>query len=258
MSLRATPAYDFANVLFAGPCNRSCPWCIGKQLPAYVNENNLDVFPPRGLDAWAACVDAHAIREVVFTGTVSDPQLYRHEKRLLEHLRARLHADTRFSVHTNGVVALKKLETFNAYDRACISFPSFEPDTYQRMMGSRAVPDLAALVRAATIPVKVSCVLDTPNVGEVDAFLAQCAAIGVKRVVLRTLFGDTRMFPVLSGKTPTRWFKGNPVFDLDGLEVTLWNFDDTRCQSVNLFPDGTVGTSYLLTETAQLSKRRTA
>ena len=116
-------SYDFANVLFAGPCNRFCPWCIGKQLPDSANVDNLDLYPPRGLESFMACVNEHHIREIVFTGTISDPQLYRHELRLLTQLRERLHADARFSVHTNGVLALKKLEAFNAYDRACISFP---------------------------------------------------------------------------------------------------------------------------------------
>ena len=249
-----TASYDFANVLFAGPCNRFCPWCIGQQLPASASVDNLDLFPPRGLDAFIDCVNEHHIREIVFTGTVSDPQLYHHELRLLEHLRERLHSDARFSVHTNGVLALKKLETFNAYDRACISFPSFEPETYSQMMGSRRVPDLAAIVRRARIPVKVSCVIDAPNAGEIDAFIARCAAIGVRRAVVRRLFGDTRAWPVLTAQTPARCFKGNPVYDLNGIEVTVWDFDDTQCRSVNLFPDGTLGTSYLLTETAQMRR----
>ena len=37
---------DFANILFAGPCNRWCPDCIGHHLPARVNRSNLEQFPP--------------------------------------------------------------------------------------------------------------------------------------------------------------------------------------------------------------------
>ncbi len=251
-----TSPYDFANVLFAGPCNRFCPWCIGERLPASANVDNLDLFPPRGIDALIETVNAHRIPEIVFTGTISDPQLYRHEARLLALLRERMHTGARFSVHTNGVRALRKLAEFNAYDRACVSFPSFVPDTYAQMMGVRSVPDLAAIVAAARIPVKVSCVIDTPNAHEIDAFLAQCHAIGVRRVVLRRLYGERREWRVLEGRAPVRHFKGNPVYDFDGMEVTYWNFDDTECRSVNLFADGTLGTSYLLTETVQLGLSR--
>lgn len=244
--------YDFANVLFAGPCNRACPWCIGKQLPARVNEGNLDVFPPRGIDAFVGAVNEHRVREIVFTGTTTDPQLYRHEAELLAFLRERLHPDARFSVHTNGALAVAKMRTLNLYDRACVSFPSFRPETYEKMMGSRRVPDLARIVREAYIPVKVSCVIDEHNVAELDAFVAQCQRIGVRRVVLRRLYGETRNW-VLPDWPVVGSFKGNPVMRHDGMEITYWDFDDSRCTSLNLFPDGTLGTSYLLTETPELA-----
>jgi len=251
-------AYDFANVLFAGPCNRACPWCIGKQLPDEANVDNLDLFPPRGIEALIQTVNADAIPEVVLTGTISDPQLYRHESDLVALLRARLHSGARLSLHTNGVLALRKMSVLDQYDRACISFPSFAPPTYERMMGSRHVPDLARIVSTAKIPIKVSCVIDDPNEHELDAFLAECVRIGVRRVVLRKLFGETRTRPkptMLEARTKVRTFKGNPVYDVDGMEVTLWDFEDARCRSVNLFPDGTLGTAYRLTETVELLRR---
>lgn len=242
--------YDFANVLFAGPCNRACPWCIGKLLPARVNEGNLDTFPPRGLDAFVAAVNEHRVREIVFTGTTTDPQLYRHEAALLALLRERLHADARFSVHTNGVLAVAKMDVLNRYDRVCISFPSFRPETYEKLMGSRRVPDLARIVREARIPVKVSCVVNEHNVHELAEFADECRRIGVRRLVLRRLYGETRQW-TLPPWPVTGSFKGNPVMDANGLEVTYWDFDDSRCTSLNLFPNGTLGTSYLLTETPE-------
>ncbi len=244
--------YDFANVLFAGPCNRACPFCIGRLVPARANAPNLGLFPPRGLDRFVDEVNRHRVREVVFTGTTSDPQLYRHERRLIDLLRERLHAGARLSVHTNGVRALRRIDVFNAYDRACISFPSFRPATYAKMMGSRRVPDLAAILAAARIPVKVSCVVNEHNVGEIDAFLAECRRIGVRRVVVRRLYGETREWDILRGLPVVGSFRGNPVMSCGGMEVTYWDFDESRCRSLNLFADGTLGTSYLLTETEEL------
>jgi MoaA/NifB/PqqE/SkfB family radical SAM enzyme len=244
---------DFANILFAGPCNRTCPFCIGKLMPDRVNVDNLDVFPLRGLDGFVEEVNGQRIEQIVMTGTVTDPQLYRHEERLLALLRERLHEGARFSVHTNGVLALRKWEAFNAYDRACISFPSFEPATYEKLMGSRRVPDLAAIVARARIPVKVSCVVNDENLRDVDSFLARCRAIGVRRVVLRKLYGETRELEVLRGVPVRAWFRGNPVVDVDGMEVTWWDFDRTAMSSLNLFADGTLGTSYLIARTPELA-----
>jgi MoaA/NifB/PqqE/SkfB family radical SAM enzyme len=244
--------YDFANILFAGPCNRACPWCIGKLLPASANADNLRAYPPVGIERFIEAVNRERICQIVFTGTISDPQLYRHEARLLALLRERLHAAARFSVHTNGVLALKKIDVFNRYDRACISFPSFNAATYERLMGSRQVPDLAGIVRAARIPVKVSCVVNEHNVEEVDDFIAECHRIGIRRLVFRKLYGDTRRWNILQGLPVANMFKGNPVMDYRGMEITSWDFDLSECQSINLFPDGTLGSSYLLTQTPEL------
>jgi len=246
--------FDFANILFAGPCNRFCPWCIGKRLPARVSPSNLDLWPPRNLDGFVEMVNRERVPEVVFTGTVTDPHLYRYEGRLIEELRRRLHPRARISVHTNGALSLKKLSVFNLYDRAAISFPSFEPGIYEKLMGSRRVPDLAGILERAAIPVKVSAVVNEHNEGGIEKFLARCRRIGVRRLVLRRLFGDHTPWPSWEGLRPAGEYRGNPVMDFSGMEVTLWSFEAATCRSLNLFADGTLGTSYLLTETPELRR----
>jgi len=249
--------FDFANILFAGPCNRACPWCIGKRLPVEANRSNLDLWPLRNLEGFIARVNEEKVREIVFTGTVSDPHLYRYEGELIEELRRRLHPEARISIHTNGVLSLKKLSVFNLYDRAAISFPSFEPGIYEKLMGSRHVPDLARILERAAVPVKVSAVVTEHNEPGVERFLERCRGTGVRRLVLRRLFGeggDARPWPVFAGLRLTGQYRGNPVMDFSGMEVTLWSFEASTCRSLNLFADGTLGTSYLLTETPELKR----
>ena len=240
--------YDFANLLFAGPCNRRCPFCIGKQVPAWANRPNLDVFPPRGIEAFVAAVNQHRIPAIVFTGTTSDPQLYRHEGELLAYLRARLHPAARFAVHTNGAHTLDRLAIFNRYDSASLSLPTLDPDIYRKMMGSRDVPDLPTILEAARIPIKISAVVSEHNLRDLRSFMERCRALGVRRFVVRRLFGDPRRWPVLPELAPVRFHRNNPVYDLGGMEVTVWNFDQASSRSINLFADGTLGSEYLLTE----------
>ena len=78
---------DFANILFAGPCNRRCPDCIGQQLPAKVNRSNLDEFPPQNITGFIQTVNRLDIRRIIFTATNTDPQLYCCEIALLDMLR---------------------------------------------------------------------------------------------------------------------------------------------------------------------------
>jgi molybdenum cofactor biosynthesis enzyme MoaA len=245
MSKWSKRTYDFANILFAGPCNLRCPYCIGKQVDPALNRDNLDEFPLRNLDVFATLLRHHRVRQVILTGTTTDPQLYRYEARLVRWLREQL-PQVRLSLHTNGQLALAKIDVVNLYDRVSLSLPSFEPDTYEKMTGSRRVPDLAAIVQSARVPVKVSCVIDEHNAGQADVFLARCREIGVRRVVLRQLYGDHRRWDLLSHRSPVRTYCDNPVYDCDGMEVTWWDFCRTASTSLNLFSDGTISGEYLL------------
>jgi MoaA/NifB/PqqE/SkfB family radical SAM enzyme len=246
---RRISQYDFANILFAGPCNARCPFCIGRQIDPRLSVNNLREFPLRNLDRFIELILAHAIKQVVFTGTTTDPQLYRYEARLLDYLRRQLPGDTQYSLHTNGRLALQKLDTFNLYDRACISFPTFSPITYFKMMGVRGVPDLAHIVSRAQIPVKISCVVNECNRHELPDFLERCQAIGIQRLVVRQLYGDPHALPVIAGLVWRSSYRGNPIYDYRGMIVTLWNFDQCDCRSLNLFSDGTISADYLLAKT---------
>ena len=143
--------FDFANILFAGPCNLRCPYCIGRQVDPALNRDNLDEFPPRNLDAFVALLQHHRVRQIILTGTTTDPQLYRHEARLIRRLREQL-PQARLSLHTNGQLALEKMDLFNTYDRESLSFPTFDPDVYEKMTGARRGPELATIVQAARVP----------------------------------------------------------------------------------------------------------
>ena len=246
-----SPSFDFANLLFAGPCNARCPACIGRQLDPRLSLGNLEEYPPRNLDAWLALIWRHAIRQVAFTGTTTDPQMYRHEERLLAELRARLPAETQFSLHTNGRLARRKWAVFNQYDRVCLSLPSFEPATYRQMMGVPQPPDLARLLAAARVPLKVSCLVDEPNRSEIPAYLRRCAALGLKRLALRKRYGERRRWqelldwPALELQ-PCGEYRGNPVYTHQGLEVTLWDFEQSQSTAINLFSSGLISSEYLL------------
>ena len=83
-------SFDFANILFGGPCNQRCPYCVGRQLPPHLTRNNLGEYPPRNLETFAALLDRHHVKQLVLSGTNTDPQLYRDEERLIQWLRERL------------------------------------------------------------------------------------------------------------------------------------------------------------------------
>jgi hypothetical protein len=90
-------------------------------------------------------------------------------------------------------------------------------------------------------------VIDEHNAGQLDAFLARCREIGIRRAVLRQLYGDARRWPPPAGLRLVGAYRHNPVYDYAGMEVTYWHFDATTSTSLNLFSDGTISDEYLLT-----------
>lgn len=243
--------YDFANILFSGRCNARCPFCIGRQVDPRLNEDTLGRFPPRNLDRLVEMIWQHQIRQVILTGTNTDPQLYQHEERLLRLLREQIPPGTQLVLHTNGRLALHKMGIFNQYDRASVSFPSFNLDTYRRMMGVSNPPDLREILRQASIPVKISCVVCDANAGEITSFLGICRRLGIQRLVLRKLYGEQRTWEeLLPGELRLKRvqeYRGNPVFSDQGMEVTFWAFEQTESTSINLFSNGLISGQYLLT-----------
>ena len=78
MNICHDTSYDFANVLFSGKCNAQCPYCIGDHLNTkYVS--NLNMYPLPGIEALISAVKEYKIPEIIFTGTTTDPLLYRHQ-----------------------------------------------------------------------------------------------------------------------------------------------------------------------------------
>ncbi len=245
--------YDFANILFSGPCNLRCPYCIGHNQKLQAMPENLSQFPLAGLDEFVTQLNRHGVRQISLSGTNTDPQLYQHESKLLDYLRVRI-PDVKISLHTNGQLALGKIAVFNHYDRAAISFPSFESETYRQMTGSTHILDLASLVNAAAIPLKISTIVTEHNIEELSRILEGCGELGITRMVLRKLYGETREWNLFAGHQPVRYFGGNPVYELDGMEVTLWDFSASTVQCLNLFSDGSISPEYELTKQHNRSK----
>lgn len=243
----------FANILFAGTCNAFCPDCIGKQVDPRLNQDNLTLWPLKNLDTFLAQLQEKEITEISLTWTITDPLLYKYQEELLTCLRDNIPGG-KISLHTNARLLPKKIDTFNLYDRAAISIPSFHEDIYSILMGTWWIPDIEKILRLSKVPVKISTLITDYNRHDILDFIETCYQKWVKRLVLRKLFGEQRSLYELIDITPiqmslVKHFMNNPVFDYKGMEVTLREFESTENECLNLFADGTISEKYLLTET---------
>lgn len=235
----------FANILLSGPCNLACPLCIGGQVGSDARLNNLQRWPLLGLERFASLLIERGVREISLTGIDTEPMLYRHLLRLVGWLRSAV-PGSRVSLHTNGTLILRQPGVFNSFDRATVSVPSLDPLTCRALTGSAEVLDIERIAAVAAIPIKVSTLVTRDNIAGVPELMARCRSLGIRRMVLRRPWQDRSPPPLLPGQQPTRWFAGNPVFDMGGLEVTVWDFHKTRLPCVNLHADGAIDADYEL------------
>jgi len=185
--------------------------------------------------------------KVIFTGTRTDPQIYKYEEKLIALLREQIgNPSLHISLHTNGVLAAAKMNVFNQYDSCTISLNSFNPATYHKLHGTKVMPDLQYITENSNIPIKLSCVVTEDNHAEVHDYIQQAKQYGIKRIAFRYVFGTERRWDLFPQMIPTRYHCSNPVYDIDGVQVTHWIFDNTSGKSINLFSDGTISEEYLL------------
>ncbi|CAF0742245.1 unnamed protein product [Adineta steineri] len=240
--------FEFGNILFSGPCNQKCPFCIGHQL--LKTPNNLRKEKLENLDKFISLIEQSKTSKIILTGTRTDPQLYKYEDKLIERLRHDL-PNVHLSIHTNGLLAIPKMKTFRQYDSCTMSINSFQPETYRKLHGVKQMPNLKTIIKeASNVPIKLSCVLTEDNIHQVEEYLHIVKELGIKRVALRHICGDSRRWPIqaFQNKQPIKYHQSNPVYDFDGLQVTHWIFDSTSGRSLNLFSDGTLSDEYLLTK----------
>ena len=235
--------YDYANILFTGRCNLRCYECIGTHPALRGLPHNTALFPPKNVDALIDAVNRHNIPDLAFTGTNVDPQLYEHEKELIDYIRSRLTSNTKLSLHTNGLRAFAKIDIFNSYDKASISLPSFDRETFAQVTGSTQMPDIDRIVREARIPLKLSMLMTPHNLDQIPTYVQRAAALGIKRVVVRKLKGHDAEYPLermepFSSRKPAKAIFGWPVYNIDGVEVTVCGFDTSSARGLFLFSDG--------------------
>jgi len=233
----------FANILLAGRCNLRCPACIGRRLAAA--PASMERFPLPGLERFLRVVRRLGIEEIALTGIDAEPQLYPFEAELQDAVRAGA-PRARLSLHTNGTLLLRRLALVHRYDRVCVSYPSFDPETYRRRTGGGRPYSLRPVLERVRIPLKISTLLDDENLAEVPVLLRRCRDLGVRRLVLRCRDGWSSPADLLAALPRRGSFGGNPVHDFEGMEVTLWDFQRADLGCLNLFSDGRLGSEYRL------------
>ena len=229
---------QYASILAGGVCSAGCYFCLG----AAVRGHESAHCGP----AWDCFIEAAASRVrpyLSLSGVSSDPTLLPQAEVIVEAARR---AGFVVALHTNGMADRPAL--YEAADRLTISCHSFAPAAFGAIM-NRPPASLAAVCRtlAAHGPsgrVKLSATYLPENAAEISSgrWFTAGQAFGVHRFVVRRRAGDFAAPELPARARPSGDFAGCPVFELDGAQVTVWDYAvaNQRLPALLYWPDGRV------------------
>jgi len=186
-------------------------------------------------------VNTNKIRYISISGVHGDPCQANNINNLIEYIRDN-NKNLTISLHTNALHP-QSTEIINQCDKATITYPSFIPYVYKDIMRVPYFFDIKKSIKKYKTPIKLSMLLpSTCTPALLDHYIYSCRGIGVKRIVLRQIMGEEPlMFPYRMLKPYyARNFKNNKVYDVDGVEVTIWDWEKTSITGLYLMPNGKI------------------
>lgn len=256
-------AHWFGNFHYTGNCNRSCYFCIGQHMMGLDSLNNLHQWPLPGLDEFIQALCAKGINEVNVTGSNTDPLLATNLEKLKVYLAERI-PNLMFGCRTNGIAITSHPNRWQLFDKASISITSLNNSIYRKTMGNGLPPNLEKIkslcdsdVGPSWDKVKINIVLCPELLYEQDILrtINELNQLGIARINLREPYGQPEIgsrFIELLDEHPDFYRKddvlGNECWDYYGTEIVRWNIHFTEVESVNLYANGVVSTTYPVTQ----------
>lgn len=256
-------AHWFSNIHYSAKCNRSCYFCIGQHMMGLDSLNNLHQWPLPGLDEFVQQLIAKSIREVNVTGTNTDPLLATNLDRLKAYLSERI-PNLLFGCRTNGIAIFSHPSRWVLFNKASISLTSLNNSIYRKTMGNGRPPNLSKIkelcnsgIGPSWDKIKINIVLCPELLEDKDILytISHLNNLGITRINLREPYGQPEIgfrFQELIEKDRQFWklgmVLGNPCWDYYNTKVVLWDIHTTEVESINLYANGVVSTTYPITK----------
>lgn len=265
--------YSFCNINLLGKCNVDCYFCLGHDLETeFAKYNNLQTHYTHwdNWDGFLSKLTQSGVPQVYITGQNTDALLYKYLDELIYDLKSR---GVAVGIRTNGLLAIKRMDTINACttvwgDAVSYSIHTLDLATQRRIWKTPIVPDWSRILSKTTVPYRVAFVVNRHNWHELDRVANFVAESGAKYMQVRKICTDTR-YPeleedmVLFERLRESWrdryslkhmFETSEVFDYHGLEVSFWSTVGTTVNSFNYFSNGVLSDEYYIIEGYAMQK----
>lgn len=255
--------YTFANINLLGKCNADCFFCLGKDIDDLLRKHDQTKVHFRdwvNFELFLLACAKNNITKIYITGQNTDSLCYKYLGEIIDYIQ-----DRGFTVglRTNAKLAIKKESIIRkCKDEIGYSINSLTKDGSKKILGWNSVPDFEKILSRKNDNTRVSIVACRENIGEIFDIIALAKKYNCRYVQIRRISTDTRFellkddiaayyefYDEIKSKYPlVRTFETAQIFDVDGIEVCLWETVSTTVNSINYFTDGTLSGEYFVVE----------
>jgi MoaA/NifB/PqqE/SkfB family radical SAM enzyme len=262
---RDRDGYTFANINLLGRCNADCYFCLGKDIAdclAGKYQLNVHFSEWANFDTFLKRCQTEGIEKLYMTGQTADGLQYRFLYDLICYLQ--IVWGFKVGVRTNGYLALAKMvEIQTMQEEIGYSIHTLDPETNEKIMGRRDIPDWDRIIPESGDNVRVAIVLNRYNIHEFDDLVRYISKFpNVRYIQVRRISTDTRedllardieefeqfYEEFLQEHSQQDSFQLAQGFRLHGKPVYFWRTVETSANSLNYFTDGTVSDEYFIVE----------
>ena len=253
---------DYGEILFVGPCNFKCFYCLGHEMAESAKEVrmlNTHFYEWNNFNEWLTFLKDHNAPKIYLSSTNSEPLMYKYLDELIDFLQ-----DThgfKVGIRTNASLGTELCNKLNG--SVSLSLQSLNPETFKKITGVDLNFDfMQNLDSIKNKSVRVTIVVNRYNYKEVFDMIHQLKGHNVKYIQLRQCYKyydtditeDVNVFNYVINKLEGYKHIGNfnesEIYDVDGQEVSVWRtvFKKSSIRSSNFFTNGLITGNNLLVE----------
>lgn len=261
-----------------GKCNLKCFFCIGNELKniseqvgkniTKISQLNVPFKEWKNFDRFLKDTKDIGIEKLYLTGMNTDPALYKYLPELIKYLKEQ---GFKVGIRTNGYYYPKQMPEVLSSLNSGISYSihSVNPDINRKIIGTSKMPAWDIIIPKSGENCRVATVVNRYNEDDILNTIKYLSKFpNVKYIQLRSICSDiekerytldTQAFENLKNKIAKNFskvkdYKGYPVYNIYGKEVSFWDPLQVTINSTNYFTDGTISNSYFVTEGYSKSK----
>lgn len=250
----------FGNINLLGKCNLKCFFCLGNEINNKDDYLKLHFSKWKDFNKYLDLLKKDNINKIYLTGCNTDPLLYKYLDELIDYLKNK---GFKVGIRSNGILTKKCINSINKInDKYSISIHSLNKDTNKMITNIKYVLDLDNIVNILKVPLRIAIVVNRYNYNEIIDMIKYLSNYNISYIQIRCVATDNnyeyfkediKKYEELeeyinNNFNKIKSFYTSNIYDVYGVEVSLWRTIKTTINSYNYFVNGIISDNYFIVE----------